>query len=227
MPSFDTDTTDKIALLRGLRALNTLPKTFELVKVAWSADPLDTYYYSVMQTDEITTPAPPVSPIIPRIIVDRAPDWFIPVVIDGTTGDEEIELHLWDGDGVIQDLMVAKGEGGRVTLLYWFPQVDLLLPIWDGHIKFDGEMDVDRVTLKAAQGFRSTEEVLPDRGHTFYCNATFGGLLTTQAEINEGGCPYNLHLSGNMGINGPGSVPWTFCDRRTTQSCLDRGVWAQ
>ena len=53
MPSFDTDTTDKITLLRGLMALGTTPEVHELVKIAWTSDPVDTVYYSVQQTDVV------------------------------------------------------------------------------------------------------------------------------------------------------------------------------
>jgi hypothetical protein len=53
----------------------------------------------------------------------------------------------------------------------------------------------------------------------------FGGLLETQAQIDEGDCPYNLHIGGAVGNNDPGtSLPWTFCDRRDTTSCTARAV---
>jgi hypothetical protein len=234
MPSFDTDTQDKIVLLRGLRALGTQLDVHELVKIAWTSDPDDAVYYSVQQTDQVADPPPPVSQIEARIIPDNRPNWFVPVTIDGTIGDESIDLTLWDGDfngdggGAISDLLLAFGEGCAVTLLYWFPQVELLLPIWDGHLEYGGDSDLFVVKIKASQGFQSTDEDMPRYVPAKYCQAVYGALLATQEEINEGSCPSNLHIGGHMGIVNPDTgLPWTFCDVLTIQSCIDRGVYAQ
>ncbi|MGH9873398.1 MAG: DUF4214 domain-containing protein, partial [Pyrinomonadaceae bacterium] len=40
---------------------------------------------------------------------------------------------------------------------------------------------------------------LPSRAFFSGCQAVFGGLLTTQAEIDEGDCRYSLHLGGTPG----------------------------
>ncbi len=233
MPSFDTDTQDKIVLLRGLKALGTTIEVHELVKIAWTPADEDTVYYSVQQTDQVADPPPPVDQVEARIIPDNRPNWFVPVTIDGTIGDEAIDLPLWDGDfngddgGAISDLMLAFGEGPGVTLLYWFPQVELLLPIWDGHLEYGDDSDLFTVKLKASQGFRSTDEDIPHRGHTKYCQAVFGGLLNAEEALAHPECTFNKHRGGLIGTNDPDTgLPWTFCDRLTVQSCIDRGVYS-
>jgi hypothetical protein len=128
-----------------------------------------------MQTDEIADPAPPVSPIEARLIPDGSPNWFLPVQMDSTIGDEEVDLSFWDADGVISDLLVDNGEGCKVELFYWFPQVELLLPVWHGHLRAEDEASVDVIPTKAVQGFRSADATLPHRAHWQECQAIFGG----------------------------------------------------
>jgi hypothetical protein len=65
--------------------------------------------------------------------------------MDSTIGDEEVELAFWDADGVISDLLVDNGEGCKVELFYWFPQVELLLPF--GMAIFDLRMKLRSTSL--------------------------------------------------------------------------------
>jgi hypothetical protein len=223
MPEFDSTTRTKIAALRTLVASGGGPQVFELCKISWTSDPADAVYYSVMQTDEIADPPPPVSPIEVRLIPDGSPDWFLPVQMDSTIGDEEVELAFWDADGVISDLLVANGEGCKIELFYWLPQVELLLPLWHGHLRFEDEATVDIIKLKAVQGFRSADATAPHRAHWQECQAVFGGVLDTQEAIDDNDCPFNAHIGGSIGTNDPGTgLPWTFCPRRTQADCDDR-----
>lgn len=222
MPQFDSGTRTKIDTLRALVASGHGPQAFELCKVSWTSDEADAVYYSVMQTDEVADPPPPVSPIEVRLVPDGSPNWFLPVQMDSTIGDEEVDLKFWDADGVISDLLVANGEGCKVELFYWFPQVELLLPIWHGHLRFEDEAAVDIVPLKAAQGFRSSDASVPHRAHWQECQAIFGGVFDTQAEIDEGDCPYNRQIGGGAFGNLNGGVPYTSCPRRTQGDCDTR-----
>jgi hypothetical protein len=224
MPQFDEDTRDKIVLLRGLRTLGTaIEGPYELVKIEWPS-PTGTKYYGTTDVASVASVAPDVDVEL-RLIPDNIPNSFLPVSIEASIGDEDVEMKFWDADDAISDLVVEHGEGIRVTLLYWFPQVELLLPVWEGHLRLEDEADVETITLKAVQGFRSSEASLPSRGHYEFCQAVFGGLFETQDEIDEGGCNYNLHLGGAVGTNDPDTGdPWTFCPRRTTADCTARGV---
>jgi hypothetical protein len=221
MPEFDSATRTKIDALRALVAAGEGPQVFELCKVSWTSDEADAIYYSIMQTDEIADPAPPVSPIEARLIPDGSPNWFLPVQMDSTIGDEEVDLSFWDADGVISDLLVDNGEGCKVELFYWFPQVELLLPVWHGHLRAEDEASIDVIPTKAVQGFRSADATLPHRAHWQECQAIFGAALDTQEAIDDNDCPYNRHLGGTLGNLNSG-VPFTSCPRRTQADCDTR-----
>lgn len=235
MPEFDGTIQTKIAALRAIMAASQSTVPYEICKIDWPS-PTGAIYYATTQVDEVASVAPPVSPIETRLLADSLPDSFLPVQIGEEIGDEEVDLKFWDGrihdedgalsgDGAFSDLMLLHGEGVKVELFYWFPQVELLLPVWHGHLRNEENAERYFLPVKAVQGFRSNEGTLPSRAHYTYCNAVFGGLLDTQAAINEHGCPYNLHISGIIGTNDPDTgEPWTYCNRRGTQSCTDRGV---
>lgn len=224
MLQFDATTLSKIAALRVLYAAGTGIEVYELVKIDWPS-PDGTIYYSSTQVDEVASVAPSVSPIEARLVPDSLPNFFLPVSIDSTIGDEEVDLKFWDADEVISQLLVDHGEGIKVELFYWFPQETLLLSVWHGHLRFEDEAAIDILPLKAAQGFRSSDGMIPHRAHWQECQRIFGGTLATQALIDDYGCPYNKHLGGSTGINNPStSLPWTFCDRADTSSCTARGV---
>lgn len=219
LPTFDTADQDKIDELKALRAAGQpIGQVFELVKVSWPSPDGD-IYYSVIQTDEVASVAPPVSPIETRLIPDGSPDWFLPVQLDATIGDEEVDLAFWDGDGVISDLLVDHGEGIKVELFYWFPEVELLLPVWHGHLRQEDEAEIDVCQIKAVQGFRSSDAKMPRRAHYKECQAIWGGNLATQAEIDEHDCPWNLHLPGGT-VGEPGSDLLGPCKRRNRDDCI-------
>jgi hypothetical protein len=222
LPTFETADQDKIDELKALRAAGEpIGQVFELAKVSWPS-PTGDIYYAALQVDEVAPVVPPVSPIETRIIPDNNPNWFTPVQLDASIGDEEVDLEMWDGDGAISDLLVLHGEGIKVELLYWFPEVELLLPVWHGHLRQEDEAEVDICKVKAVQGFRSSDAVLPRRAHYKECQAIFGGVFDTQAEIDEHDCPYNKHIGGSVGNFETGSTPYTSCPRRTRQDCEDR-----
>jgi hypothetical protein len=150
-------------------------------------------------------------------VPSSSPDWFLPVAMDATIGDEEVELKFWDGDGAFSDLLLLHGEGIKVELFYWIPQVSLLLPIWFGHLRVEDSADAEFVTVKAAQGFRSADGNMPRRAHWQECQAIFGGLFDTQAEIDANDCKYNRHIGGGVGTLDPATgLPWAFCPREAS-----------
>lgn len=225
MPEYDSATLAKIAELRTLVAGSETPQPFELVKVNWPS-PTGTVYYSNRQTDEITDPPPPVSPIETRLLLDDNP--FLPINQDSAIGDEEVDLKFWDGDGEFSDLLVLHGEGIKVEFFYWFPQVELLLSVWEAHLRTEEDADIEFAPVKAAQGFRSADSVCPRRQHSpIACQAIFGGLMRSRAEANaHPECNYDIHLpDGTIGTLDPDTgEPWTFCPRLSTANCIERGV---
>lgn len=204
----------KIDDLRSLRATGVQPEVYELVKVSW---PDDERYYSVLQVDEVASVAPEVSPIETRLIPGSSPDWFLPVNINSAIGDEEVALDFWDGDEGFSELLVEHGEGIPVELFYFFPQVNLLMSIWQGHLRQEDDATADVCKVKAAQGFRSSEGLLPRRAHWRECQAIFGGTFDNQEDIDQNDCPYNVHIGGSVGVPG-----FTSCPRRTRADCSAR-----
>lgn len=231
MPEFSSTIQDQIDALRVMYQSGVGIETYELAKVYWP-DPTDPIWYSSSEPNEDTAPMPiEVTPLEIRLMADSLPDLFLPVKMGDEIGDEEVELKFWDGpddanqnDGAFGDLLFLHGEGIKIELYYWFPQVELLLLIWQGHLRNEEEADPPYFPVKAVQGFRSSESILPSGGHYEWCQAVFGGLLTTQAEIDEHGCPYNKHIGGSVGNFVSGSTPWSFCNRLDQASCTARGI---
>lgn len=224
MPVFDNTTVTKIAELRAIREAGGQVEVQEVIKIEWPS-PDGTLYYGVQATDQ-TASVPPTFTVIPRIIADSdGAEVFMPVSLDASIGDEEIDITFEDLDEAVADLMQTHGEGVRATLIYWFPQAELELPFWFGHLEYGSDESELSITIKAVQGFRSAEANVPGGGHYQFCSAVFGGLLATQAQIDAGACPHNKHIGGLIGINDPStSQPWTYCDRLSILSCINRGV---
>jgi len=230
MPSFDASTLSKLADLRTLYLAGTSIEPFELVKINWPS-PTGSIYYANRQTDEIADPPPPVSPIEVRLMVDPGSP-FLPINQSSSIGDESVDLKFWDGpddagenDGAFSDLLVNNDEGAKIEFFLWFPQVELLLPVWEAHLRAEDEADRTTMPVKAAQGFRASDATTPHWAHYLQCQAVFGGTLPTQEQIDELGCNYNLHLGGLIGIVDPDTgLPFTFCLRLVVQDCIDRGV---
>lgn len=224
MPAFDTDTTDKILELQTLVLSGEIPEVFELVRIDW---PEDTRYYCVTKLDEVLEDPNALltaidnEPLEVRLVAPET-EHFVPVSIDGSIGDEEIELKFMDFDGEFSDLLGEHGEGVKVTLLHWFPQVELLLPIFEAHLKLEDDADGYFVQITGAQGMRSSDGVLPKRAHYPTCQAVYPPAHNlTQAEIDEyQGCPDNSHLPGGTIGNGL----FDFCPRLSTDNCIERDI---
>lgn len=217
MPQFSTEIREKIEALQAIRAAGGKYSVYEFVEIAW---PDGAVYYSNLPLDELPV-APSVTPIQVRLIKDEG-SHFIPVTMDSSIGDEELDLEFGDMDGEFSDLLETHGEGALVSLYYFVPEVELELLFWVGHLRMEDEAEIDKVKIKAVNGFRTSDAVMPNRNQSPYCKAIFGGLLETQEEIDRHeNCKYNRHIGGMVG-NLNGMVPYTFCPRRTRQNCIDR-----
>src|SRR6185369_3107555 len=110
MPEFSSATRTKIGALLTRQMRGERLKVRELVQIDWPS-PDGTIYYAVAPLDQICANPPSVSPIDVRLIAGSSPDWFLPVSLDATIGDEEVDLQFSDIDGVMSDLLLAYGEG--------------------------------------------------------------------------------------------------------------------
>jgi hypothetical protein len=225
MPVFDSTTRAKIAALRVRMTAGEQIEVYQYLSVEWPS-PDGTANYGVLPVHEVASVAPSVT-VEERIIPESTPDWFLPIKIDSSIGDEDISVDMWDADDVISQLIEDHGEGIKVTAYDFYPQETLELPVWQGHLRLGEEETVEMIKLKIVQGLRDADGLLPRRAHYQYCSAPFGGLFATVADVLAlTDCPYNLQApGGTVGIVNPATgLPWTYCDRRDHQSCIDRGV---
>jgi hypothetical protein len=191
----------------------------ELAKAVWP-DPDGTVFYASTFADE-NWPAlrerlggARVEPRLPGL-------QFLDVMRESGVSDESVQLNFWDPDFEISSLFAAHGEGVRVEIFFYFPQVDLLLSMWHGHLRAPDEADEEYFNARAENGFMSVQLPLPRRAFFSTCQAVFGGLLQTQAEIDEHACPWNLHLPGGT-VGVPGSELLPPCPRLRRSDCVAR-----
>ncbi len=153
----------------------------------------------------------------------RLPGLTFPnVVLAADVSDEQINLNFWDADGEITRLFRTHGEGVRVELLYFFPQLDWLVPHWLGHLQPPGEVDLVEFPTSAASGFRSAGLPLPHRIYQQSCQNQYGPAvpLLTQEEIDESGCPVNRHIGGPIGNIDPATGQVYAKCKKTEADCI-------
>lgn len=202
--------------IRAARAGGASVEVAELVSADWP-DPDGRIFYASTFADDIWPSlreklgGAPVEPRLPG-------DQFLDLTRDSGISDDSVSLDLWDGDHEISDLFETHGEGVRVEIFFYFPQEDLLLSQWHGHLKPPEDADEERFTASAENGFMSVLLPLPRRAFFNTCQAVDGLLLKTQAEIDEGDCPRNMHIGGSVGVPGMEFHP---CPRRKRQDCID------
>jgi hypothetical protein len=184
---------EKLAALQAIDGKEIV----ELVKVSWPAPEGVMYYTSTVDPYLFRNLPIPNSTLEARL-PGRS---FQDVLNDTTIADDRVSLKLWDGDGHISDLAVAHGPGQRVEIFYWFPQVDLLLSVWWGHLQPLEQGSIAWYEVNAEVGFLSAMLPMPRRGFFSSCSALFGGWLTTQDEIDHGDCPYNRHLAAGSNLS--------------------------
>jgi len=217
----------KIDELKAMTLAGEGVRVCELVAVFWP-QPTGTVYYSSIQADEVY-PTLTVSPVEARLAY--ADDALVREVIhEEGISDDQIDLDFWDADGVISDLAHTHGEGVRVEVFYYYSDVDLFLSMWWGHLLVPDSADQERFKTQAEQGFRSAQLPLPRRAFFTGCQAVWAGYLQTQAEIDEGDCPSNAHLTEEQRGGAPlvgnldpdTGLPYTSCPRNTREVCTAR-----
>ena len=193
----------------------------ELAKVNWPAPDGAVFYASTFADED--WPAlrnhlggGRVEPRLPGL-------QFLEVTRESGVSDESVQLNFWDADFAISSLFAAHGEGVRVEIFFYFPQVDLLLSMWHGHARAPEQADEEYFGARAENGFMSVQLPLPRRAFFSTCQAVFGGLLSSQAEIDEHDCPYNRQVGGGTGNLDPATgAPYTTCPRLRRSDCTAR-----
>ena len=196
----------------------------EIVTIYW---PDETRVYCFTQIDEVPG-FQGISALVPYEINSRlitSPGQrFIKLPRSNVFEDDKIELTFSDIDGEISRLTWQFGQGVRVAVFSFYPQVDLLLEEWTGSTGAPKSANGITLKLSIASGFRSPNLLLPNRLPAVSCQFIFGRHLDSQSEIDaHKGCPYNRHLGGNIGTLDPATgLPWADCPRDTVGSCAAR-----
>jgi hypothetical protein len=205
MLNYDEITLAKIAELKRIkREFDGQLEVYELIKIHWLApDNAITYCPSAVRPCQIRLTA-------------NFPNAFQQVPLNSALSDDQIDVEFHDFDNEFTRLFEANGEGTKVEVFLWCPQVELLLNIFQGHLSPAENADLYFWRGQIANGFRSPDMRCPGRGHfKTECQATFGGVLETQEEIDKGDCWYNRHLGGATGnVDGSGQP---FNDRNDRQ----------
>ncbi len=206
----------KLAALKAQREL----VLGEVVAVHWPA-PDGTKYYGSSKLHTL----PNFSNIlnhIPDVELRLPGRSFENVVLAADVSDEQINLNLWDADGEITRLFRTHGEGVKLELFYFLPQLHWFVSHWLGHLQPPNEADLIDFSARAASGFRSAGLPVGHRMFQAPCQNQYPPAvpLLTQAEIDQSGCPVNKHIGGAIGTIDPstGQV-WARC-AKTEADCI-------
>ncbi len=194
--TLDAETQTKLAALKVQPELTLC----EVLAVHWPA-PDGTKYYAGTKLDELPN-FRGILKYVPDGVDPRLPGRSFPnAELAADVSDERINLTFWDADGEITRLFRTHGEGVKVELIYFFPQIDWFVAHWFGHFQPPSEVDMVDFSTSAASGFRSAGLPLPHRIYQLPCQNQYGPSvpLLTQEEIDESGCPVNKHIGGPIG----------------------------
>lgn len=190
----------KLATLRTMQREGTSPRVAELVGVSWPSPDGIIYYATRFAADLLDSLALLERLDGAEVELRLGSGVFLDIPQVAGIGDDKIDLDFWEAeDSELTRLTQTHGAGMRVEVFYYFPDVDLLVSEWWGHLQPPSEVGADWFKCSAQSGFRSSNLTLPSRAFFSGCQAVFGGLLETQAEIDEGDCPYSRHLGGERG----------------------------
>jgi hypothetical protein len=201
----------------------------ELVSVDWGGED-GRVYYAATQADDVW-PGLKAKLAGARVEARLLGGQFLDVMRDSGTSDDSVLLDFYDGDHAISDLFETYGEGLRLEIFLYFPEVDLLLSQWHGHLRSPDDADEYHFPVRAENGFMSVLLPLPRRAAFNTCQAVYGVMLRTQAEIDEYGmCPVNVHLTEEqrggaplVGLLNPDTgLPYPTCPRNTRAACSAR-----
>lgn len=223
---FDLSTEIDPAKLTALAAIFR-PRVAEVVRVEWGGG-AQTRYYGITDWNTATGFSGLAAYGITDIKVRFEKLQFINIPRAADISDDKVDLDFIDFDQAIITLFRNNyGEGSRVTIFEWFPEVDLLTEVFWGHLESPSEMNGYRVKIQASTGFRSPNLSLPHRTMYAGCQALFGGhvradgsyLFPTLASLADNDCTYDRHLGGSTGTPG-----FTSCPRNNIGVCTARGM---
>jgi hypothetical protein len=201
------DTDEQIAAkIEALKPYGGSPQVCEFARVGWPA-PDGAIWYGTKSVTPYLKNADLLAQIDGPIDIRLDQGFFLELTRESAVVDDKVDLDFTDLDGEITRLQQTHGEGARVEVFYYFPQVDLMWPEWWGHLRPPTEADGVRFKASAEFGFLSNQLPLPRRGQYASCSAMYGGLLQTLEEVAENDCPYNVHLGGATGNPGFPTCP--------------------
>lgn len=206
------------------------PLVVELVRVDWP-EPIGTIYYSNLKADEVFQNSKFPLPVGPVEIAFETEFRTLPIE-DGIS-DSHVDLDFWDAVSLpggeprtterVRDLHRTYGYGHRVEIFYYFPDYGYLVSQWHGQLGSPKEIGWEKFVVPCTYGFRNALQPMPSRALWPSCTATFGGSLDTQAEIDDGDCPYNRHLpGGTFGNLDGGGQPYKSCPKNNRTVCTAR-----
>ncbi|HMX29662.1 MAG TPA: hypothetical protein PKC13_29020, partial [Blastocatellia bacterium] len=223
---FDLSTEIDSIKLTALMAIPR-PRVGEIVRIEWGGG-AQTRYYAMSDYNAMTGYSGLSAYGITDIKVRFEKLQFVNIPRAADISDDKVDLDFVDTDQAIINLFRNNyGEGSRVTIFEWFPEVSLLTEAFWGHLESPGEMNGYRVKLQASTGFRSPNLSLPRRTMYAGCQALFGGhvradgsfLFPTLDAAQQNDCPYDVHLGGSVGTAG-----FTSCPRNNITVCTERGM---
>jgi hypothetical protein len=231
MPETEETILTKLAALQALEDGGTALLYSEVVKITWGA-PDGEKVYCFTQIDEVpgfTGIAALVPYEIDTRIIVKTGEPFIKLERTGGDDDDKVDFTFSDIDGEMSRLTFTYGQGLQVRVYSYYPQADLLLEEWTGTLGAPKEADGVTLKVQAVAGYRSPKLLLPHRVPAPNCPFIFGGLLSTQEQIDaHKGCPYNFHLGGLIGVADPlTGLPYTDCPRAVIGDCTARLVTAR
>jgi hypothetical protein len=224
MPDTDAEILAKVLALESLRATGERILFTEVVRFNWPA-PEGARDYCFTNIDLIagfqTIVLVPLSPVA-KIITSNG-QRFLKLPRTASISDDKVDVQLSDLDGEISRLCHTYGQGIKVQVFSYYPQVHLTLEDWTGTL--GAPKNANGVTLKltVTSGFRSPNLLLPNRIPATSCTFIWAGHLASQEEIDQHqGCPRNVHVGGSIGtlINPATGEPWTNCARDSVATCL-------
>jgi hypothetical protein len=238
MPPFTPEVQTKLDALRDLFAAARTnsgpnPRAGEVVEITFG-EPDGVKYFCWTPYDAMHPAHGFGSPVLPELTLKILPTKgapFVELPLSTAVSDDKATITFGDFNYETTALFAKHGEGLRVRVFSYFPQVDLLLEEFIGSSKAPKPEGRGTMKLEVVAGFRSPDLLLPNRRAFASCPFIYGGHLKSQAEIDEhDGCPSNLHLVGIdpavgtlvpiVGLNDPSTgQPWADCARDRAATC--------
>jgi len=158
-----------------LRALGS-PKYQEVIRVYWGSTIRNYANTYINLLAGFPGASAVFGTIYPRILKDK----WIEFKMSSLLEDDSITLELTDPDEAIIALARASGEGQRVEVYSYYPEVTASNPNglavlrWWGLMKRPDASERYTFRAKVAAGFRSPNLTLPKRFQYSGCQATYG-----------------------------------------------------